>query len=136
MLALSSGKLHLPLLLDLPLPLDLLVLHLLLDLLVLPLLLDLPDLLNLLDLPLLFDLPLLLDLRLLLDLPDLLDLPHLYHPCRYSGATCGLALVFVLPSVVHVMSLRRRGLLRWPSVLFHSLLILLGFANLLAQFTM
>lgn len=56
--------------------------------------------------------------------------------CRFSGATCGLALVFVFPSLVHVMSLRRRGLLRWPSVLLHSLLILLGVANLLAQFLM
>lgn len=56
--------------------------------------------------------------------------------CRFSGATCGLALVFVFPSLVHVISLRRRGLLRWPSALLHGLLILLGVANLLAQFLM
>lgn len=35
-----------------------------------------------------------------------------------------------------MISLRRRGLLRWPAVLFHSALILLGVANLLAQFLM
>lgn len=56
--------------------------------------------------------------------------------CRFSGATCGLALVFVLPSLVRMKSLRRRGLLRWPSVLVHGVLILLGAANLLAQFRM
>lgn len=56
--------------------------------------------------------------------------------CRFSGATCGLALVFVFPALVHMISLKRRGLLRWPSVLFHSALILLGVANLVAQFLM
>ncbi|XP_027132379.1 neutral amino acid transporter 9 isoform X3 [Larimichthys crocea] len=58
------------------------------------------------------------------------------HYPRFSGATCGLALVFVFPALVHMISLRRQGLLRWPSVLFHSFLILLGVANLLAQFFM
>ncbi|TWW66834.1 Sodium-coupled neutral amino acid transporter 9 [Takifugu flavidus] len=62
--------------------------------------------------------------------------PNVGSIIRYSGATCGLALVFILPSVVHVMSLRSRGLLRWPSVLLHSLLILLGVANFVAQFIM
>lgn len=55
---------------------------------------------------------------------------------RFSGATCGLALVFVFPSLVHMISLKRQGLLRWPSALFHSFLILLGMANLLGQFIM
>ncbi|XP_036450386.1 sodium-coupled neutral amino acid transporter 9 isoform X2 [Colossoma macropomum] len=58
------------------------------------------------------------------------------HYPRYSGATCGLALVFVLPSVIHMIALRRSGELRWPSACFHSLLILLGVANLLGQFFM
>ncbi|XP_061119689.1 neutral amino acid transporter 9 [Conger conger] len=53
---------------------------------------------------------------------------------RYSGALCGLALVFVFPSVVHMISLRRLGELRWPSALFHSFLIFLGVANLVGQF--
>ncbi|MFT7815718.1 sodium-coupled neutral amino acid transporter 9 [Arapaima gigas] len=62
--------------------------------------------------------------------------PNIGSIIRYSGATCGLALVFLLPSVVHLESLRRSGELRWPSVLFHGLLILLGAANLLGQFFM
>ncbi|XP_077099496.1 neutral amino acid transporter 9 [Siphateles boraxobius] len=62
--------------------------------------------------------------------------PNIGSIIRYSGAICGLALVFVLPSLIHMVSLRRRGELRWPSALFHGLLILLGGANLLGQFFM
>ncbi|KAK9532995.1 hypothetical protein VZT92_010352 [Zoarces viviparus] len=62
--------------------------------------------------------------------------PNIGSIIRFSGATCGLALVFVFPALVHMISLRRQGLLRWPSALFHSFLILLGVANLLAQFFM
>ncbi|XP_068430206.1 neutral amino acid transporter 9 [Clinocottus analis] len=62
--------------------------------------------------------------------------PNIGSIIRFSGATCGLALVFVFPSLVHMISLRRQGTLRWPSALFHSFLILLGIANLLAQFFM
>lgn len=62
--------------------------------------------------------------------------PNIGSIIRFSGATCGLALVFVFPALVHMISLRRLGMLRWPSALFHSFLILLGVANLLAQFFM
>ncbi|XP_078127500.1 neutral amino acid transporter 9 isoform X2 [Sander vitreus] len=62
--------------------------------------------------------------------------PNIGSIIRFSGATCGLALVFVFPALVHMISLRRQGLLRWPSAIFHSFLILLGMANLLAQFFM
>ncbi|KAM8827858.1 neutral amino acid transporter 9 isoform 1-T2 [Spinachia spinachia] len=62
--------------------------------------------------------------------------PNIGSIIRFSGATCGLALVFVFPALVHMISRRRQGLLRWPSVLFHSFLIVLGIANLLAQFFM
>ncbi|XP_059213581.1 neutral amino acid transporter 9 [Centropristis striata] len=62
--------------------------------------------------------------------------PNIGSIIRFSGATCGLALVFVFPSVVHMISQKRQGLLRWPSVLFHSFLILLGVANMVAQFFM
>uniref|UniRef100_A0A4W5QG29 Neutral amino acid transporter 9 n=1 Tax=Hucho hucho TaxID=62062 RepID=A0A4W5QG29_9TELE len=55
---------------------------------------------------------------------------------RYSGATCGLALVFVFPSLVHMISQKRRGELSWPSAIFHSLLIVLGVANVAGQFFM
>ncbi|KAM4615470.1 neutral amino acid transporter 9 isoform 1-T2 [Polymixia lowei] len=62
--------------------------------------------------------------------------PNIGSIIRYSGATCGLALVFVFPALVHMISLKRQGELRWPSALFHSLLILLGVANVIAQFFM
>ncbi|XP_066507062.1 neutral amino acid transporter 9 [Hoplias malabaricus] len=62
--------------------------------------------------------------------------PNIGSIIRYSGATCGLALVFVFPSLIHMMALRRQDALRWPSACFHSFLILLGVANLLGQFFM
>ncbi|CAK6975721.1 sodium-coupled neutral amino acid transporter 9 [Scomber scombrus] len=62
--------------------------------------------------------------------------PNIGSIIRFSGATCGLALVFVFPALVHMISLKRQGKLRWPSALFHSFLILLGMANLVAQFFM
>ncbi|XP_047426117.1 sodium-coupled neutral amino acid transporter 9 [Mugil cephalus] len=62
--------------------------------------------------------------------------PNIGSIIRYSGATCGLALVFVFPALVHMISQKRQGRLRWPSALFHSMLILLGIANLVAQFFM
>ncbi|CAL8352222.1 unnamed protein product [Merluccius merluccius] len=62
--------------------------------------------------------------------------PDIGSIIRYSGATCGLALVFIFPALVHMISLKRQGELKWPSALFHSLLILLGIANLLGQFFM
>ncbi|XP_062410580.1 neutral amino acid transporter 9 [Sardina pilchardus] len=62
--------------------------------------------------------------------------PNIGSIIRFSGAMCGLALVFVLPSLVHMIALKRRGELRWPSALFHSFLIVLGVANLVGQFFM
>lgn len=62
--------------------------------------------------------------------------PNIGSIIRYAGALCGLALVFVLPSLIHMISLRRRGELRWPSTVFHSFIILLGVANLIGQFFM
>lgn len=62
--------------------------------------------------------------------------PNIGSIIRFSGATCGLALVFVFPALVHMISMKRQGTLRWPSALFHSFLIVLGGANLLAQFFM
>lgn len=60
--------------------------------------------------------------------------PNIGSIIRYSGATCGLALVFVFPSAVHLKALRHRGELSWPSAFFHILLIVLGVANLIGQF--
>ncbi|XP_041050326.1 sodium-coupled neutral amino acid transporter 9 isoform X1 [Carcharodon carcharias] len=60
--------------------------------------------------------------------------PNIGAIIRYSGATCGLAFVFVYPSLIHMISLHRRGQLSWPSAIFHSFLLVLGVANLIAQF--
>ncbi|CAL1568219.1 unnamed protein product [Knipowitschia caucasica] len=62
--------------------------------------------------------------------------PNIGSIIRFSGATCGLALVFVFPALIHMISHHRQGTLTWPSAVFHSFLILLGIANLLAQFFM
>uniref|UniRef100_A0A8C2C024 Neutral amino acid transporter 9 n=1 Tax=Cyprinus carpio TaxID=7962 RepID=A0A8C2C024_CYPCA len=62
--------------------------------------------------------------------------PNIGSIIRYSGAICGLALVFVLPSLIHMISLQRRGELRWPSAVFHGFLVVLGVANLFGQFFM
>ncbi|XP_072228802.1 neutral amino acid transporter 9 [Leuresthes tenuis] len=62
--------------------------------------------------------------------------PNIGSIIRFSGATCGLTLVFVFPAIVRMISLKQQGSLSWPSAFFHSFLILLGFANLVAQFFM
>lgn len=62
--------------------------------------------------------------------------PNIGGIIRYSGAACGLAFVFVYPSLTYILSLRQEDRLTWPSLLFHALLIVLGLANLVAQFFM
>ncbi|XP_005998499.1 neutral amino acid transporter 9 [Latimeria chalumnae] len=62
--------------------------------------------------------------------------PNIGGIIRYSGATCGLAFVFVYPSLTHMISLHQTGQLKWPSAIFHSFLIVLGVANVVAQFFM
>lgn len=62
--------------------------------------------------------------------------PNIGSIIRFSGAICGLALVFLLPALVHMYSLKQQGNLTWLSAVFHSFIILLGVANLLAQFFM
>jgi hypothetical protein len=43
-------------------------------------------------------------------------------------------MVFLLPCLVHMASQKRAGTLSSTSILFHTLLILLGSANFAAQF--
>ncbi|XP_035996568.1 sodium-coupled neutral amino acid transporter 9 isoform X2 [Fundulus heteroclitus] len=62
--------------------------------------------------------------------------PNIGSIIRFSGAICGLALVFFLPALVHMVSLKQQGNLTWQSAVFHTFLIVLGIANLLAQFFM
>uniref|UniRef100_A0A493TLQ8 Neutral amino acid transporter 9 n=1 Tax=Anas platyrhynchos platyrhynchos TaxID=8840 RepID=A0A493TLQ8_ANAPP len=60
--------------------------------------------------------------------------PNIGGIIRYSGATCGLAFVFVYPSLIYVISLHRAGQLTWPVLIIHIFIIVLGLANLIAQF--
>ncbi|NXU25585.1 S38A9 protein, partial [Thalassarche chlororhynchos] len=60
--------------------------------------------------------------------------PNIGGIIRYSGATCGLAFVFVYPSLIYVISLHRAEQLTWPALIIHIFIILLGLANLIAQF--
>uniref|UniRef100_A0A4W3KJ33 Neutral amino acid transporter 9 n=1 Tax=Callorhinchus milii TaxID=7868 RepID=A0A4W3KJ33_CALMI len=62
--------------------------------------------------------------------------PNIGGLIRYSGATCGLAFVFVYPSLVHMISLKRQRQLKWSSIAFHSLIMVLGLANFITQFFM
>ncbi|XP_060617479.2 neutral amino acid transporter 9 [Anolis sagrei] len=62
--------------------------------------------------------------------------PNIGGIIRYSGATCGLAFVFVYPSLIYIISLRREDRLTWLGLAIHVFIILLGVANLVAQFLM
>ncbi|KAM4809025.1 neutral amino acid transporter 9 [Rhinophrynus dorsalis] len=62
--------------------------------------------------------------------------PNIGGIIRFSGAACGLAFVFVYPSLIHMIALHRSGKLKWPSAIFHVCIIVLGLGNLLAQFFM
>lgn len=44
--------------------------------------------------------------------------------------------MFVYPSLIYILSLRQEDRLTWPTLVFHVLIIILGLANLVAQFFM
>ncbi|XP_050802929.1 sodium-coupled neutral amino acid transporter 9 isoform X2 [Gopherus flavomarginatus] len=60
--------------------------------------------------------------------------PNIGGIIRYSGATCGLAFVFVYPSLIYMISLHQSGQLTWSMLIVHIFIIILGLANLTAQF--
>lgn len=62
--------------------------------------------------------------------------PNIGGIIRYSGAACGLAFVFIYPSLIYIISLRREERLTWPRLIFHICIIILGLANLIFQFFM
>lgn len=62
--------------------------------------------------------------------------PNIGGIIRYSGAACGLAFVFIYPSLIYIISLRQEDRLTWPKLVFHAAIIILGLANLIAQFFM
>jgi len=53
---------------------------------------------------------------------------------RFSGAICGFAIVFFLPCIVYLKSLKKENKLGWFPKIISILIILLGFANVVAQF--
>ncbi|XP_023565132.1 sodium-coupled neutral amino acid transporter 9 isoform X2 [Octodon degus] len=62
--------------------------------------------------------------------------PNIGGIIRYSGAACGLAFVFIYPSLIYIISLHQEERLTWPKLILHVFIIILGLANLIAQFFM
>lgn len=62
--------------------------------------------------------------------------PNIGGIIRYSGAACGLAFVFIYPSLIYILSQHQEERLTWPKLVFHIIIIILGLANLIAQFFM
>uniref|UniRef100_A0A8C3VMB6 Neutral amino acid transporter 9 n=1 Tax=Catagonus wagneri TaxID=51154 RepID=A0A8C3VMB6_9CETA len=62
--------------------------------------------------------------------------PNIGGIIRYSGAACGLAFVFIYPSLIYIISLYQEERLTWPKFIFHVFVIILGLANLIVQFFM
>lgn len=62
--------------------------------------------------------------------------PNIGGIIRYSGAACGLAFVFIYPSLIYIISLHQEERLTWPKLIFHVFIIILGLANLIVQFFM
>nr|XP_044994913.1 sodium-coupled neutral amino acid transporter 9 isoform X2 [Jaculus jaculus] len=62
--------------------------------------------------------------------------PNIGGIIRYSGAACGLAFVFICPSLIYIISLHQEERLTWPKLVFHVFIIILGLANLIVQFFM
>ncbi|EHB16430.1 Putative sodium-coupled neutral amino acid transporter 9 [Heterocephalus glaber] len=62
--------------------------------------------------------------------------PNIGGIIRYSGAACGLAFVFIYPSLIYIISLHQEERLTWPKLILHIFIIILGLANLIAQFFM
>ncbi|KAM5264699.1 neutral amino acid transporter 9 isoform 2-T2 [Ctenodactylus gundi] len=62
--------------------------------------------------------------------------PNIGGIIRYSGAACGLAFVFIYPSLIYIISLHQEERLTWPKLTFHIFIMILGLANLIVQFFM
>merc|ERR1719348_362243 len=60
-------------------------------------------------------------------------MPQIGTIIRFSGAACGLTIIFALPILVYLASERRSGELSWRSIILHSFIIFLGALNFIAQ---
>jgi len=62
-------------------------------------------------------------------------MPNIGTVLRFSGAACGLVIIFALPILVYLASVKRQtGSISTISLVLHSIIILLGTCNFLAQF--
>ncbi|XP_023336957.1 sodium-coupled neutral amino acid transporter 9 [Eurytemora carolleeae] len=61
-------------------------------------------------------------------------MPKIGTIIRFSGAACGMTLIFTLPVLVHLASCKRSGPVSWTSLIIHILIIVFGVANFMAQF--
>merc|ERR1711936_277103 len=56
-------------------------------------------------------------------------MPNIGTIIRFSGAACGLTIIFALPVLVYLASVKRTGDLTWNSIILHSFIIMLGAVN-------
>ncbi|KAL0277841.1 UNVERIFIED_CONTAM: hypothetical protein PYX00_004982 [Menopon gallinae] len=61
-------------------------------------------------------------------------LPRIGTIIRFTGALSGFIYIFSLPSMLHIVSLKKRGQLSLKSTILHTSITFFGFANLMAQF--
>lgn len=61
-------------------------------------------------------------------------MPNVGTIIRYSGALCGFCMIFTLPGMVKMAFLKRTDSLNWKHIVIYSSIIILGLANLIAQF--
>jgi len=61
--------------------------------------------------------------------------PNIGTVLRFSGAACGLIIIFALPVLVYLANHKKKyGSISYISLIFHSLIIILGTCNFVAQF--
>jgi len=53
---------------------------------------------------------------------------------RFTGAICGLIYMYLLPVSIHLVAQYKQKKLTFLSVIFHTLLVLLGLSILILQF--
>lgn len=59
--------------------------------------------------------------------------PHIGDVLRYTGALGGFIYIFTLPSILHLSSQNKREKMSATSFVIHTLIVLLGLLNLIAQ---
>merc|ERR1719309_1425194 len=59
-------------------------------------------------------------------------LPEIGTIARFSGAACGMKMIFLLPVLVHLKSNKKDGALSWTSLVLHTTIIAIGAGNFVA----